>query len=62
MNNSQSENPKKDENNGLSFFEPIFSQVEKQFAQNEIFKIGKVSGHWFGGIIDGAVDLIFKRY
>lgn len=61
MENSQNEKPKKDENNGLSFFEPIFSGIEKQFGQNEIFKTGKVSGHWFSDLIDGAVDLVFKK-
>ena len=62
MENNQNEKPKKDENNGLSFFGPIFSGIEKQFGQNELFKTGKSSGHWFGGLIDEAVDLVLKKY
>lgn len=62
MENNQNETPKKDgENNELSLFGSLFSQIEKQFGKNQLFQTGKRSGNWFGGFVDQAVELVFKK-
>lgn len=62
MENKQYETTKKDgQNHALSLFGSLFSQIEKQFGKNEIFQTGQKSGHWLGGLIDQAVDLVLKK-
>jgi hypothetical protein len=49
------------ENEGISLFGSLASQMEKLFEKNEIFQFGKKSGTKVSSLIDEAVDFIFKK-